>query len=67
MDENRFYSLLTLGMLFMSAFTVVIQRMRTMMMLRQMKLQPQYINVLREKRWTKLSSEELLPGDIVQI
>lgn len=34
MDENRFYSLITLGMLFMSAFTVVIQRMRTMMMLR---------------------------------
>ena len=32
-----------------------------------MKLQPQYINVLRDKKWTKLSSEELLPGDIVQI
>ncbi|KAL4433179.1 hypothetical protein ABPG74_010874 [Tetrahymena malaccensis] len=67
MDENRFYSLLTLFMLFMSAFTVVIQRMRTMMMLRQMKLQPQYINVLREKKWVKISSEELMPGDIVQI
>ncbi|EGR29218.1 hypothetical protein IMG5_160550 [Ichthyophthirius multifiliis] len=67
MDESRFYALLTLFMLVLSAFTVVIQRMRTMLMLRQMKLHPQYINAYRNKRWIKINSEDLSPGDIVQI
>jgi cation-transporting ATPase 13A1 len=67
MDENRFYSLLTLFLLFMTACTVVIQRMKTSMMLRQMRLQPQYIQVYRDNRWERISSYDLVPGDIVSL
>lgn len=43
MDENRMYAIMTLGLLFFSACTVVIQRLRTMLMLRGMKLTPSYV------------------------
>jgi manganese-transporting P-type ATPase len=62
LDENRFFALLTLGMLFMTSCTVVIQRIRTMLMLRAMKLQPQYVSVYRGDKWSKISSEDLRPG-----
>jgi len=67
MDESRFYSLITLLMLVLSAFTVVVQRMKTLMMLNTMKLHPQYIQTFRKNKWVKLNSEELLPGDICVI
>ena len=33
-------------------------------MLRQMKLNPQYIMTFRKNQWEKVSSEDLKPGDI---
>lgn len=67
LDENPLYALFTLSLLVFTAFTVVIQRMRTMLTLRQMKLNPCYVTVYRNKQWTKVSSENLVPGDIVMI
>lgn len=67
MDENRFYSLLTLAMLFMTSCTVVLQRIRTMMTMRQMKLNPCYVKVWQEDRWVKVPSSTLRPGDVVQV
>ncbi|CAD8051496.1 unnamed protein product [Paramecium sonneborni] len=65
LDESRIYALFTLSMLFVTSCTVVIQRMKTMLTLRQMKLNPQLITVYRKNQWTKISSELLIPGDIV--
>lgn len=64
LDESRFYALFTIMMLLVSACTVVIQRMKTMLTLRQMKLNPAFITVHRNGTWTKISTEDLLPGDI---
>ncbi|CAK72470.1 unnamed protein product (macronuclear) [Paramecium tetraurelia] len=65
LDESRIYALFTLSMLFFTSCTVVIQRMKTMLTLRQMKLNPQLITVYRKNQWTKISSELLVPGDVV--
>lgn len=48
----------------MTGCTVGFQRMRTLLTLRQMKLNPQYITIYRNKHWVKVSSEDLKPGDI---
>ena len=64
LDENALYALFTLALLFMTGLTVAIQRMRTMLTLRQMKLNHQYVTVHRNKSWVKISSEDLIPGDI---
>ena len=63
-DENRYYAMFTLFMLFMTACILVVQRIKTMMMFRQMKLNPHYIMVYRNHKWVKISSLELDPGDI---
>lgn len=63
-DENRYYAMFTLFLLFMTSCTLVIQRIRSMMMFRQMKLNPHYIFVYRNHKWVKISSLELDPGDI---
>jgi len=66
-DENRYYAIFTIFLLFMTACTLVIQRIRTMMMFRQMKLNPHYLPVYRNHKWVKISSLDLDPGDICVI
>lgn len=38
-----------------------------MMTLRQMKLNPCYINVLENNKWIKIQSNQLKPGDVIEI
>lgn len=63
-DENRFFAIFTIIMLFFTACITVVQRLRTMIMYRQMRLNPQYITVYRENKWMKVSSHDLEPGDV---
>lgn len=66
-DENRFFAIFTLFLLFFTGCITVIQRIRTMIMYRQMRLNPQYIHVYRENKWVRISSHDLEPGDICMI
>jgi cation-transporting ATPase 13A1 len=67
LDENRVFSLMILTMLFMSAFTIAIQRIKTLVSFRSMSLAPHLIHVYRDQKWTKISSYELKPMDIILI
>lgn len=67
MDENRIYSLMILLMLLVSAFTIAIQRIKTLASYRSMTLAPQQMNVYRDGKWFKTSSYELRPNDIVVV
>jgi cation-transporting ATPase 13A1 len=55
------YSVFTLFLLFVTACTIVIQRMRTMLTLRQMKINASFVTVFRKGTWSKVSSEDLVP------
>ena len=64
LDENRYFAIFTLFLLLITACMLVLQRIRTMMMFRQMKLNPHYLMVYRNHKWLKISSVLLDPGDI---
>eukprot|EP00039_Didymoeca_costata_P010514 m.141659 g.141659 ORF g.141659 m.141659 type:complete len:908 (+) comp14857_c0_seq2:731-3454(+) len=53
-------------MLFLE-FTVAKTRLDNLQELRKMRPKPYKINVYRSMRWKKMSTEELLPGDICSI
>ncbi|KAL7749695.1 putative cation-transporting ATPase 1 [Sorochytrium milnesiophthora] len=67
MDEYWYYSIFTLVMLLMFESTVVSQRLRTLREFRTMSQQPFSMYVYRHAQWQQLSSEELLPGDVVSV
>jgi cation-transporting ATPase 13A1 len=67
LDEYWYYSLFTGFMLIMFESTVVWQRQRTLTEFRGMSIKPYDMWVYREKRWTELRSDELLPGDLVSV
>ncbi|KAJ1483354.1 hypothetical protein T484DRAFT_1800651, partial [Baffinella frigidus] len=67
MDEYVQYSLLTLAMLLLFEGTIVLTRTRNLKMLREMMGSPTRIRVLRRGVWTVMSSDALLPGDLVAI
>ncbi len=52
-------------MLFVSAFTIAIQRIKTLASFRSMTLPPHYMHVYRSEKWIKISSYELKPMDII--
>ncbi|TIB39582.1 hypothetical protein E3P86_01063 [Wallemia ichthyophaga] len=67
MDEYFWYSLFTGFMLVVFECTVVWQRLRTLNEFRTMSISPYTMPVYRNSKWVNLSSEELVPGDVVSI
>lgn len=65
--EFRYYSLLTLFMLVIFEITLVQQQKRNMAMIRQMGNQPYKINVYRQRKWIKIDTTDILPGDLCSV
>ncbi|KAM5491138.1 putative cation-transporting ATPase 1 [Microsporum audouinii] len=67
LDEYWYYSLFTLVMLVIFESTVVWQRQRTLTEFRGMSIKPYDVWVFRDNQWVEVSSEKLLPGDLVSV
>lgn len=67
LDEYWYYSLFTLVMLVAFESTVVWQRQRTLNEFRGMSIKPYDIWVFRLGKWVEISSDNLLPGDLVSV
>ncbi|KAL9104289.1 MAG: hypothetical protein Q9163_000730 [Psora crenata] len=67
LDDYWYYSLFTLVMLVGFESTVVWQRQRTLNEFRGMSIKPYDIWVYRGKRWEQITSDKLLPGDLVSV
>lgn len=67
LEEYWQYSLMTLGMMLVFEATVVYGRLRSLRELRGMRNKPRELFVYRDRKWTSISSLDLLPGDIVSI
>jgi len=67
LDDYWYFSLMSLGMLFMFEGTVVFQRLMNFKRLRAMRVQPYQLWVHRNDKWTQIMSDEIYPGDVVLI
>ncbi|KAF2654850.1 cation-transporting ATPase 4 [Lophiostoma macrostomum CBS 122681] len=67
LDDYWYYSLFTLFMLVAFESTVVWQRQRTLNEFRGMSIKPYDLLVYRQKKWTEIQSDKLLPGDLVSV
>lgn len=67
LDEYWYFSLFTLLMLVVFEATVVKQRLRNLAELRQMRMQPYSVCVYRGNKWTRIMTDDLLPGDLVSL
>eukprot|EP01112_Ceratiomyxa_fruticulosa_P014550 TRINITY_DN4179_c0_g1_i1.p1 TRINITY_DN4179_c0_g1~~TRINITY_DN4179_c0_g1_i1.p1 ORF type:complete len:1212 (-),score=248.16 TRINITY_DN4179_c0_g1_i1:31-3666(-) len=68
MDEYWYYSIFTLFMLLIFEATVAQSRLRNFTQLRAMANKPaQFINVWRKGKWNKISSWEIVPGDLCSV
>ncbi|KAL4796203.1 hypothetical protein BDV19DRAFT_388351 [Aspergillus venezuelensis] len=67
LDEYWYYSLFTLVMLVMFESTVVWQRQRTLNEFRGMNIKPYDVWVYRERKWQEITSDKLLPGDLMSV
>ncbi|KAL4980791.1 hypothetical protein BDW66DRAFT_156502 [Aspergillus desertorum] len=67
LDEYWYYSLFTLFMLVMFESTVVWQRQRTLNEFRGMNIKPYDVWVYRERKWQEITSDKLLPGDLMSV
>lgn len=65
--SSRYYSLLTLFMLIVFEGTLVQQQKRNMAMIRQMGNQPYKISVYRQRKWVKIDTTDILPGDLCSV
>ncbi|KAF4610180.1 hypothetical protein D9613_010592 [Agrocybe pediades] len=67
LDEYWYYSLFTLFMLIVFECTVVWQRVRTLTEFRTMSVSPYPIQCYRDSKWVTVSTDKLLPGDIISV
>ncbi|KAL2003842.1 hypothetical protein VTN02DRAFT_2059 [Thermoascus thermophilus] len=67
LDEYWYYSLFTLFMLVAFESTVVWQRQRTLTEFRGMNIKPYDVWVYREGEWQEITSDKLLPGDLMSV
>lgn len=67
LDDYWYYSLFTLVMLCIFESTVVYQRLRNIKDFQTMSIPVMELLVKRGEQWTKLKSNELVPGDICAI
>uniref|UniRef100_A0A915HS31 P-type ATPase A domain-containing protein n=1 Tax=Romanomermis culicivorax TaxID=13658 RepID=A0A915HS31_ROMCU len=66
-DEYWYYSVFTLCMLITFEATMVKQQLKYMVEIRNMGNLPYAINVYRNKRWNRISSDQVVAGDIISI
>lgn len=67
LDAYWYYSLFTLFMLIVFECTTVFQRLRTLNEFRTMSIKPYNIQVYRSSKWSEVSTDELVPGDLVSV
>eukprot|EP00831_Metopus_contortus_P080735 TRINITY_DN8327_c0_g1_i1.p1 TRINITY_DN8327_c0_g1~~TRINITY_DN8327_c0_g1_i1.p1 ORF type:complete len:370 (-),score=42.90 TRINITY_DN8327_c0_g1_i1:70-1179(-) len=67
LEEYWYFSLMSFAMLFIFESTVVFARLNNMKRIRGMRIKHRNVDVYRNKRWTTISSEQLVPGDIIAL
>lgn len=67
LDEYWQYSLFTLAMILMFEGVTVMSRLKNLQTLRGMGNKARELYVYREKSWKKLTSDLLVPGDIISV
>lgn len=67
MDEYWYYSLLTLFMLVILECQVIQRRLHDLSELRAMRIPPRLVSVFRANSWKQISSDQLVPGDILAV
>jgi cation-transporting ATPase 13A1 len=67
LDDYWYYSVFTLFMLMFFEGMLCKQRQASLFMLRNMRRPPVDIYSLRGNQWVEISSEELVPGDVISL
>jgi len=67
MDEYWQYSLFSGAMIFLFEAVTVFGRMKSMNVIRGMSSQTRFVNVKRNNTWTLLTTDKLLPGDLISL